>query len=71
MLTAGVSSCCDVGNFMQSCGVYVAICNYSVSILAQVFEPIGCRCDSVCCHIAGEALGRLVFVVPVLCDPFA
>jgi hypothetical protein len=59
MLTAGVSSCCDVENFMQSCGVYVAICNYSVSILAQVFEPIGCRCDSVCCHIAGEAMVSL------------
>ena len=44
---------------MQSCGVYVAICNYSVSILAQVFEPIGCRCDSVCCHIAGEAMVSL------------
>ena len=44
---------------MQSCDVYVAICNYSVSILAQVFEPIGCRCDSVCCHIAGEAMVSL------------
>ncbi len=44
---------------MQSCGVYVAICNYSVSILAQVFEPIGCRCDSVCCHTAGEAMVSL------------
>ena len=59
MLTAGVSSCCDVANFMQSCGVCVAICNYSVSILAQVFEPIGCRCDSLCCHIAGEAMVSL------------
>jgi hypothetical protein len=59
MLTAGVSSCCDVENFMQSCGVYVAICNYSVSILAQVFEPIGCRCDSLCCHITGEAMVSL------------
>jgi len=30
-----------------------------VSILAQVFEPIGCRCVSVCCHIAGDAMVSL------------
>jgi hypothetical protein len=37
----------------------LCICNYSVLILAQVFERIGCRCDSLCWHIAGEAMVSL------------